>query len=357
MKGVCLFGGYDPAYPRNHILIEGLRLAGMPVTEARVRDRRAAFRYPALAAAFDARARRADTVLVPCFRHKDVPLARLLAGSRRLVFDPLVSRWDTLVRDWGRHREGSLQARWNRAIDALALGTPDVVLCDTWAHGELFESLGARRSSLRRVLVGAEEVFFAVPPPPPAEPVRIVYVGGFLPLHGIDVVLEAAALLERRQAEGDAYEIHLIGDGMGYDRARARARELDLRRLTLTGPCAYASAPARLAESHVVLGAFGVSGKAGRVIPHKVYQGLAAGRAVVSGDGPGVREVFEPERHLVTVPRGDAPALAEALGRLIADPARRARLGAAGSARARELATPERIGRDLIDAIAKEASR
>src|SRR5207248_574375 len=103
--------------------------------------------------------------------------------------------------------------------------------------GELFESLGARRSSLRRVLVGAEDAFFRVPAPPPAPRVRILYVGGFLPLHGIDVVLEAAALLERGGCPGD-YEIHLIGDGMGYDRARARARDLDLRRLTLAGPCA-----------------------------------------------------------------------------------------------------------------------
>lgn len=109
---VCFFGAYDPGYPRNRILREGLRLAGIEVPEARVRGRRVLFRYPALALAFARRARRAGVMLVPEFGHKDMPLARLLAGRRPVVFDPLVSRHDTLVGDWGLHAEHSFQARW-----------------------------------------------------------------------------------------------------------------------------------------------------------------------------------------------------------------------------------------------------
>ena len=89
----------------------------------------------------------------------------------------------------------------------------------------------------------------------------------------------------------------------------------------------------------------------GRVIPHKVYQGLAAGRAVLTGDGPGLREVFEPGRHLCAVPRGDAGALAAALSRLVRDAALRERLGNCGRARALEIATPERIGASLRSAV------
>src|SRR6185503_157729 len=109
-------------------------------------------------------------VLVPEFRHKDMPLARALSGRRRLVFDPLVSRHDTLVHDWGLHRPDSAQARWNAWLDRWTLGLADVVLCDTWAHGALFESLGVSRERLRRVPVGAEPEFFAVPDPPAEGP-------------------------------------------------------------------------------------------------------------------------------------------------------------------------------------------
>jgi len=165
VKTVCCFGAYDPAYPRNRIVRAGLAAAGFGVLEARVPGKRAWRRWPALAAAWSGVAARTDLVLVPEFRHKDVPLARALAGRRPLVFDPLVSRWDTLVEDWKLHASGSAQARWNRGIDRWAFRAADRLLCDTWAHGELFVELGADRARLRRVLVGAEARFFDVPPP------------------------------------------------------------------------------------------------------------------------------------------------------------------------------------------------
>jgi len=347
---VAFFGAWDPSYPRNRILRRGLEHAGVEVTEVRVRERRVVFRYPALLAKASA-LRGVDVVLVPEFRHKDVPLARVLAGRRPLVFDPLVSRWDTLVHDWGIHGAGSLQARWNRAIDRAALRAADLVLCDTWEHGALFEQLGVERARLRRVLVGAERPFFEIGPPPPADPVHIVYVGGFLPLHGVAHVIGAARRLEQERALPE-WRIELIGRGIDFERTRAEVARLGLARVTLAGPRPYAEAPAAFAGAHVVLGAFGVTAKAGRVIPHKVYQGAAAGRAVVTGDGPAVREVFTPRIHLWTVPRGDEAALAEALALVIRDPATRERLGTRARERALEVATPERIGADLAAAIA-----
>jgi glycosyltransferase involved in cell wall biosynthesis len=347
MTRVCLFGGYDPAYPRTRILARGLALAGAEVVEARGPEHRAMRRYPALVAAWARVARGVDVTLVPCFRHKDVPLARALCGRRPLVFDPLVSRWDTLVGDWRRHAEGSAQARWNRTLDRWAFTLPDVVLCDTWEHGALFERLGAPRARLRRVLVGAEEEFFAVGAAPEAGPLRIVYVGGFLPLHGVATVIEAVTRLERDAASLPEFTVELVGDGMQYQAMRDFAARAGARRLAFAGPRAYAEAPATLAGAHVVLGAFGASEKAGRVIPHKVYQGLAAGRAVVTGDGAGVREVFEPGVHLEVVPRADAAALAAALAALLGDPRRRAALAARGRARALEIATPAAIGGEL----------
>ena len=352
---ICFFGAWDPAYPRNRILREGLRRAGAEVLEARVRERRAFRRYPALLAAFARSARPADVLLVPEFRHKDMPLARWLAGRRRLVFDPLVSRYDTLVADWGLHAAGSPQARWNRRLDRWSLSLADLVLCDTWAHGELYESLGVPRARLRRVLVGAEDAFFmvgATGPPPAPEPVRIVYVGGFLPLHGTRVVVDAVALLERGAGSLPEFQVELVGRGIEWKAAREQAERLGVRRISFTGGVPYAEAPRMLAAAHVVLGAFGAGAKAGRVIPHKVYQGLAAGRAVLTGDGAGLREVCEPGRHLAAVPRGDPEALADGLARLVGHPEEREALAQAGRALALEVATPDRVGASLLEALA-----
>ncbi|HEY6194615.1 MAG TPA: glycosyltransferase [Candidatus Eisenbacteria bacterium] len=351
MTTVCCFGAWDPAYPRNRVLRAGLGLAGYTVVEARVRGARAWRRWPALASAWSRVARGTDVVLVPEFRHKDVPLAALLKGGRPLVFDPLVSRWDTLVEDWRLHASGSGQARWNRLIDRGAFRAADRLLCDTWAHAELFAELGAERSRLRRVLVGAEAEFFSVSPPPGGEPVRITYIGGFLPLHGVPTLLEAVVLLEARAGALPEFVVQLVGDGIEYERAREFATRARLERVEFTGRLDYADAPRVLEPSHVVLGVFGAGEKTGRVIPHKVWQGLAAGRAVVTGDGAGPREVFEDGVHLRLVPRGDAGALADALAGLLVSPDLRARLGAAGQARAREQGAPEAIGRQLALAL------
>lgn len=353
---IAFFGAYDPAYPRNRILREGLTAAGCQVIEARVRERRAVFRYPALAACYLSHAREADVFLVPEFRHKDMPLARLLAGRRPVVFDPLVSRWDTLVGDWALHGRDSWQAKWNRGIDRMSLKAADLILCDTWEHGALFESLGAPRSRLRRVLVGAERAFFDIGPPPVAGPVRIFYLGGFLPLHGVPVILDAATLLAKR-TDLPEYRIELAGRGIDYESVRAEASRRGLANLELPGPVSYAEAPQRFARAEIVLGAFGTTEKAGRVIPHKVYQGLAAGRAVVTRDSPAIREVFTPSIHLWTTARGDAEALAAGLAQLLRHPERRKELGARGRMRALEVATPEVIGLGLHAAIDEALGR
>jgi glycosyltransferase involved in cell wall biosynthesis len=70
-------------------------------------------------------------------------------------------------------------------------------------------------------------------------------------------------------------------------------------------------------------------------------EALAAGLPVVTSDLGGAREIVDAATG-VLVPAGDDGALALVLGELIADSARRIRLGAAGASRAAALCDPER---------------
>ena len=69
----------------------------------------------------------------------------------------------------------------------------------------------------------------------------------------------------------------------------------------------------------MILGVFGRTAKAKRVVPNKVYQGLAMARPVITADSPAVREFFAPGEHLHTVPAGDPEALADAVVELAED--------------------------------------
>src|SRR5678816_3822256 len=145
-----------------------------------------------------ARTPRPAALLVPEFRHKDVPLARLLAtlAGTGLVVDPLVSRYDTKVGAWGTTAPGSLQADHNRRIDRAALRFADLVLCDTAAHAAYYQRhtrVPPERCAV--VPVGFDDAVFRPLPEPPAAPFRVAFYGSYLPLHGVDTIVAAARLL------------------------------------------------------------------------------------------------------------------------------------------------------------------
>jgi glycosyltransferase involved in cell wall biosynthesis len=289
-----------------------------------------------------------------------VPFAKLLARTSGvpLLFDPLVSRWDTQVRDLGRVREGSWSAMRLRASDRLSMGMADLVLCDTWEHGDFFtSSFGVSRRKLARVPVGADQEAFdrgaaraGRRARDPGAALEVAYVGGFLPLHGMAAIVEAAALLERRHGPAFA-RFTLVGSGMLEHRVDRDVAALGLRSVRRLARVPYAAALDQLAAADVALGVFGTTEKAGRVVPHKVYQAMALGVPVVTRRSAAVAEFFRDGEHLVTVPPGDGAALARALEGLAADPARAAAVGAAGRTSALAQVTPERVGEALLDAI------
>jgi glycosyltransferase involved in cell wall biosynthesis len=92
--------------------------------------------------------------------------------------------------------------------------------------------------------------------------------------------------------------------------------------------------PAVVAAHDVCLGIFGVGPKALRVVPNKVYQGAAAGCAVVTSDTRPQREALGDAA--VFIRPGDAQALAAALRALADDAPALAKLRAAARDRARE---------------------
>jgi glycosyltransferase involved in cell wall biosynthesis len=72
-------------------------------------------------------------------------------------------------------------------------------------------------------------------------------------------------------------------------------------------------------------------------MPRSILEAMATGLPVVATDIRGSREEVVQDATGLLTPVGDVPALAEALARLVDDPALRLRMGAAGVARARAL--------------------
>jgi glycosyltransferase involved in cell wall biosynthesis len=273
------------------------------------------------------------------------------ATGRKVVFDPLVSRFETRVLDRGDAAPGSGQAIHNKNLDRISMRMADLVLADTDEHAIFFRSeFGIPHARVRTLRLGYDDELF--PPAPVKEPsdrFGVLFYGSFLPLHGIDTIVSAAVLLS-----GRGFRFTIVGEGQTRPTAAGLAAGLPSGEVELLGRVSVDRLRILIEGADVVLGIFGTTRKARMVVPNKVYQGLASGRAVVTADTPAIREIFMDGVDLLTVPAGDPGALAEALVRLRRDQGLARSLALQGGERVRREYNPERIARRLADILDEE---
>jgi glycosyltransferase involved in cell wall biosynthesis len=234
--------------------------------------------------------------------------------------------------------------------DARAIAAAEAL--ERWAYGRaaavtvptegLVRDLGAVPGAVGKVerLAPAVDItrFAALPPPraaaaaeAPSGPLRVLYAGTVGLAHGIGTLVEAARL-----AGPDVVEVTIAGGGAEADRlAGGRPANVHVRGVLPPErvPALYAEADAGvvlLRDRPIFAGA----------LPTKLLECLAAGRpAVLSARGEAAALLERSGAGLVTAPE-DPAALAEAFRVLHADPALRARLGAAGRTEAARFDRP-----------------
>jgi hypothetical protein len=270
-------------------------------------------------------ARRPRCLVVPYPGHAVVTALRAVTDVP-IVLDLFLSAYDTVVEDRQLVRPGSLGAAWLQRLDTRACAAADLVLLDTpcnAAYAALLTGLpGARFGWLP---VGDPDAPASVTASEPSANgrLRLLFFGTGVPLHGLDVLLDALAHVP-------AVELTLVG---GHRDDRAQATALLGGRLRLEPAFVdRARLQELLAQSQLVAGVFGRSGKAQRVVPFKVVHALAAGRPVITADTPALGAWLDGCGALFPVPAGDAAALARELQALVAAPQRV--LAAAAHARA-----------------------
>lgn len=321
---VQAFGSFDVArHPRVGILIDGLRAHGVIVdicneplalsTADRVQMLKQPWRLPLLALTLLrtwftlVRRSRAlpppDAVLVGYLGHFDVLLARRLFRRVPIVHDMLIFASDT-ARDRGA---GGLKQRLLRSLDRAAIGASDLVVVDTDEHLAMLPE----DADGVVVPVGAPVAWAGPSPSPRTGPLRVVFFGLYTPLQGAPVIGEALRLL------GPGIDVTMIGSGQDLAATRSLAGAAHVTWRNWVDP---SELPALVQAHDVCLGIFSTSGKGTRVVPNKVYQGAAAGCAVVTSDTAPQRRALGDAALLV--PPGDPSALAAALESLATDPVR-----------------------------------
>jgi glycosyltransferase involved in cell wall biosynthesis len=327
-------------------VISCLRRAGVEVVERHVgvweggrRNWAAGIGVAARLAGAEARllaarpAGRFDAVVVGYPGHFDLPAARRAARGRPVLFNPLVSLFETLVEDRRRFAPHSAAARLLRAIDRGALRAADLVVADTEANARHLAALaGLPPGRVATCFVGAEERIFS-PARRPSPHFEAVFVGKLIPLHGVETILAAARL-------APDLSFRMVGSGQLDALLADRPANVDW-----VDWVAYERLPVELARAGCALGIFGTSPKAARVIPNKAYQALACGVPLVTADTPAARELLRDGESALLVPAGDETALAGAVRRLATEPGLAEHVAAGGLAAYREQASEAVLGR------------
>lgn len=322
---ILAFGTYDLAkHPRFGVILDGLRDRGVSVVELdeplrlstaeRVQMLKQPWRLPLLAGRLAGRwlqlirrsrhlrgDHRPDVVLVGYMGHFDVLLARVLFRRSRIVLDHLLFAGDT-ARDRGA---GGVRAGALNMLDQVALRCADIAVLDTEEHRSML------RHKQRGVVVpvGARAEWFVAGDDRQNAldgPLSVVFFGMFTPLQGTTVVADA---LEKMLDALPSAQVTMIGAGQDSDEVHQKLAHFS--QITWTDWVEPAELPRVVARHDVCLGVFGTGPKARRVVPNKVYQGLAAGCIVVTSDTPPQRRALGDDAFLV--PPGDPEALATTL--------------------------------------------
>ncbi|MCW8084794.1 glycosyltransferase family 4 protein [Sabulicella glaciei] len=221
-------------------------------------------------------------------------------------------------------------ARWS---ENNAWRAADAVLPVTGVLAEHVEAAGVPRDRIHVIPNGIHLEEFPEPVPRmPGQEVVLGFVGFVRDWHGLDKVVRGIA-----EWRGEVpLALTVVGEGPARPGLEALARELGIaERVRFTGLAQRHEVPSLVSDFDVALQPAAVP----YCSPLKVFEYMAAGRAIVAPDQPNIREVLEHGRNALLFDPSDPEGFWKALSRLAGDPALRDSLGRA--------ARREVIARDL----------
>jgi glycosyltransferase involved in cell wall biosynthesis len=255
-----------------------------------------------------------------------------------------------IAEERGLVKKSRLTGRIIKLLEGLGLRLADLLITDTEAYLAYHcKTYGLKPKKFRLVPAGMDDRIFYPRPEitPTGDHFRVIYYGTFIPNHGVLSMVRAAELLK------DQPEIRFIFYGDGPERRAAQdlATALGLGNTSFPGWIQKDKLPEEIARSHLCLGVFGTTEQSLMTIQNKIWECMAMGRPVISGDAPTIRQAIRDRDEIYLVARNDAEALAHGLIDLKDDPNLRRRIAQAGIVRAAKnntLASGRRLKETLI---------
>lgn len=264
---------------------------------------------------------RANLVYIPypsIFIGFILALSPQFARPNRVILDAFISLYDTVVNDRKLLSSKNKLAILLKYIEKKAYSSADFVIVDTPQNvSHLCKEFDLSENRVVDIPLSTNEKYFQLRPQPyqPNKKVcTILFVGTFIPLHGVSTILAAATSLQNQPN----IKFKIVGTGQ-----TASAIRLIVEKGVANLEWIHAwQTPEALSDmidkADICLGIFGSGEKTQRVCPLKLYTYAACGRAIITGDTEWTRHA---EKNLgytpfETVPVNNSTALADKIRQL-----------------------------------------
>ena len=330
---VCYFGTYREDYSRNQMMIAGLKLNGVKVTEChqtlwhgiddRVRIVSGGWLKPSfwwrIISTYGRLLRSYllvidyDILVVGYPGQLDIFLARILTWLKRrpLVWDVFMSIY-LISSERGLDKQNRVSINLLHWLEGKGLKLSDMLILDTGEYIRWFEqNYGVSQERFRTVPTGADDrIFTPIPQNLTMDgKFRILYFGTFIPNHGVLYIVEAAKLL----VDEPTILFEFIGNGPELEMAQQFVTKNNLKNVNFIEWMEKNKLIYRINQADVCLGAFGTTPQSMMTIQNKIYESIAMEKALISGDSPAIRQVFIHGENIYLCERASGKSLANAI--------------------------------------------
>jgi glycosyltransferase involved in cell wall biosynthesis len=337
---VCWFGIYNKRYSRNDILFNGLTENGVKIIECQA-DAKAKNRYSELWNKLRALKNSYDVI----YAAYPAPVATILAkiiSKKPVVMDAFYPMFDAVVNDRAEIPWFHPKAIKLFFFDWLSAIVADYMIVDTLEHKKYWQRFPfVKQSKIHPIYIGFNDKIFFPIESAAQKKFIVSFHGTFIPLQGIPKIIEAARILK------DDHDIQfvIIGNGQENEKVIKLIQKYDLKNIEKIERIDQSLINAHINKADVILGIFGDTPKAARVIPNKLYEGMAVRKAVITMDTPAIREVFSKDE-LMIVP-GNPEAIAAAIVKLKNHDILRKQLAENGYKRVKDEFSQKPLGKKL----------
>ena len=315
LKVCYILSYYFPQYVRTQSLIAGLeRLEHVEVFTAINKNTGLFHYFETLFKLIWIQLRHRPDVYILGFRGYELfGIIRLLTLGKPLIFDHMMSPYDSLVYEKEKVRPNSLLAKFIYRYEKWVLKTSQLVLTDTTLHKNHFTThFQLANNHVHIIPISTNEsLFHPQPANTAAKPdcFRIFFYGSFLPLHGIDVILKTAVSLKHLPIQFTLVGGHKLD--LTHFHEQIKQQNLDnIEHLPWVD---YQTLPQHIANANLCLGGpFGNTPQAQRIVTGKTVQFLAMEKPTIVGKIEGY-DMFVDRKNCLLVPQADAITLTDAI--------------------------------------------